>query len=68
MGMTIAKVVLDSVPKGDAILYAETLFDKLVEPIDLPGPDQVVDPLLRRCIAPVVSALYDKLAESVAAA
>jgi len=32
------------------ITRAETLFDELVVPIDLPGPDVVVDPVLRAAI------------------
>jgi hypothetical protein len=43
------------------IRRTETLFDELVEPIDLPGPDSVVDPLLRASIRPLVGRIYDEL-------
>ena len=29
------------------IVRAEKLFDEVIEPVDLPGPDRIVDPLLR---------------------
>jgi len=42
------------------IARAEVLFDELVEPIDLPGPDVVIDPLLRASIRPLVGRVYDE--------
>jgi hypothetical protein len=39
---------------------AESLFDEVVEPIDLPGPDPVIDPLLRAAIRPLVGRVYDE--------
>ena len=44
---------------------AEKVFDLVVEPIDLPGPDRIVDPLLRAAIRPLVSRLYDQLAQKL---
>ena len=43
------------------ITRAEKAFDQVVAPIDLPGPDQIVDPLLRSVIRPVVGRLYDEV-------
>jgi len=41
--------------------HAEKLFDELVEPIDLPGPDVVIDPVLRAVIRPLVGRVYDEV-------
>ena len=43
------------------ITRAEKLFDQVVEPIDMPGPDQIIDPLLRAAVRPLVGRLYDEL-------
>jgi len=47
------------------IVRSETLFDQVVEPVDLPGPDRIVDPLLRAAIRPLVGRLYDELAKKL---
>ena len=49
------------------ITRAEKLFDQIVEPIDLPGPDRLVDPILRSAIRPLVSRLYDQLQKKLEA-
>jgi len=43
------------------IIRAEKLFDELVEPVDLPGPDVVIDPVLRATIRPLVGRVYDEV-------
>ena len=43
------------------ITRAEKLFDQVVEPVDIPGPDQIIDPLLRAAVRPLVGRLYDEL-------
>jgi len=43
------------------IVRAERFFDEVVEPLDMPGPDRIVDPLLRAAIRPLVGRLYDEL-------
>jgi len=43
------------------ITRAEKLFDELVEPIDLPGPDVIIDPVLRAVIRPLVGRVYDEV-------
>ena len=45
----------------------EELFDQHVKPIDLPGPDAIIDPLLRAAIRPLVQRLYDGLIERIGA-
>jgi len=47
------------------IVRAEKLFDEVIEPIDLPGPDRVIDPVLRAVIRPLVSRVYDELAKKL---
>jgi hypothetical protein len=42
------------------IQRCESYFDKLVEPLDLPGPDPIIDPVLRSTIRPLVGRLYDE--------
>ena len=49
------------------ITRAETLFDELVVPIDLPGPDMIVDPVLRAAIRPLVGRVYDELVKKLEA-
>lgn len=43
----------------------EELFDEHVKPLDLPGPDAVIDPLLRAAIRPLVKRLYDGLIDQI---
>lgn len=47
------------------ITRAERLFDDVVAPIDLPGPDQIVDPIVRSAIRPVVGKLYDQVVKEL---
>ena len=49
------------------ITSVERLFDQVIEPIDLPGPDQIVDPLLRAAIRPLVSRVYDEVLKKLEA-
>lgn len=58
--ISIAVGLLDNpIMRAKAIAAAEAAFDKYVEPIDIPGPDVVIDPILRAAIGPVVGAVYD---------
>ncbi|MBN2474275.1 MAG: hypothetical protein JXB62_06690 [Pirellulales bacterium] len=43
------------------IFRSEKLFDELIEPVDLPGPDRIIDPVLRTVIRPLVGRLYDEV-------
>jgi hypothetical protein len=48
-----------------AISRCEELFDEHFVPIDLPGPDAIIDPTLRLVIRPVVGRIYDKIAKKL---
>ena len=43
------------------ILRCLEIFDKYFVPIDLPGPDAIIDPTLRLAIRPVVGRIYDEI-------
>ncbi len=43
------------------ITRTEKFFDELVEPIDLPGPDAIIDPVLRAVLRPLVGRVYDEV-------
>ncbi len=49
------------------IACSEKLFDEVVEPVDLPGPDKIVDPLLRAAIRPLVGRVYDEVLKKLEA-
>ncbi len=48
-----------------AIVRCEELFDEYFVPIDLPGPDAVIDPLLRTAVRPVVGRIYDEILKKI---
>ena len=43
------------------IARCQRLFDELIEPVDLPGPDRLIDPILRAVIRPLVGRVYDEM-------
>lgn len=47
------------------ITRTEKFFDELVEPIDLPGPDAIIDPVLRAVIRPLVGRVYDEVIQKL---
>ena len=47
------------------IARSEKLFDETIAKIDLPGPDQIIDPLLRTVIRPVVGKIYDEVVKEL---
>ena len=47
--------------RGYVIARCLELFDEYFAPVDLPGPDAVIDPLLRAAIGPVVGRIYDEI-------
>ncbi len=57
----IVEVMEKAGTKEWVIEIARAAFDKYIEPVDLPGPDTAIDPLLRAAIAPVVGAIFDSL-------
>lgn len=48
--------------KAKVVARVLELWDKYGEPLDLPGPDVITDPIIRRVLEGVVARLYDKLA------
>ena len=42
------------------IASAEKLFDQVIEPLDLPSPKRVMDPVFRAVVRPLVGRLYDE--------
>jgi hypothetical protein len=57
-----ATAILSAADKREAAIgVAEKLFDEFVAKIDLPGPDAVIDPLLRAAIRPLVGRIYDEI-------
>lgn len=56
-GHAAGKIIEESVPFSDSdasqlIDAAQKLFDEHIKPLDLPGPDRVIDPVLRNWIIP----------------
>ena len=49
------------------IARSEKLFDQVVAPMDLPGPDKIVDPLLRAAIRPLVGRVWDEMVKKMEA-
>ena len=49
------------------IARTEKVFDEVIEPVDLSGPDRIVDPLLRAAIRPLAGRLYDEAARRLEA-
>ncbi len=47
------------------IVRCEELFDVYLAPIDLPGPDRIIDPLIRSAIRPVAGRLYDEILKKI---
>jgi len=53
---------LDAADRREYLINrAEQLFDEFVAPVDLPGPDAVIDPVLRATIRPLVGRVYDEV-------
>ena len=61
MSAELAAFVSAKDKREHLITSAERLFDEVVEPIDLPGPDTIVDPLLRAAIRPLVGRVYNEM-------
>ena len=49
------------------IVRCEKLFDEYVKPVDLPGPDAVIDPIFRIAIRPLVGQIYDEILKRIKA-
>lgn len=54
-------IILDAKEKREQLIAsAEKLFDEVIEPLDLPRPDRVMDPVFRAVVRPLVGRLYDE--------
>ena len=63
---TQAALILGAQDRREAVITAcEKFFDQVITPVDLPGPDQIIDPLLRATIRPVVGKLYDEVVKEL---
>jgi len=47
------------------IFRCEELFDEYFAPVDLPGPDAIIDPLLRTAVRPVIGQIYDEILKKI---
>ena len=61
-----AALILGAQDRREATITAcEKFFDQVIVPVDLPGPDAVIDPLLRATIRPVIGKLYDEVVKEL---
>lgn len=51
----------DPLAETEVTLALLAAYDKFVEPLDLPGPDPLFDPLLRSVIPMIVHAIFEKV-------
>lgn len=51
---------LKNVKKEDLLKLVGEMYDKYILPIDLPGPDVVLDPLLKQIVLNQAAKLYDQ--------
>jgi len=61
MSAELAAFVSATDKREHLITRSERLFDEVVEPVDIIGPDKIVDPLLRAAIRPLVGRVYDEV-------
>jgi hypothetical protein len=57
----LVEKTLTGLSKEDFLAAVGLAYDKFVLPIDLPGPDSILDPLLKQLIMALSGRLYDKL-------
>ena len=50
---------LASIPKEQLLDLVDRMYDKYILPMDLPGPDLIIDPFLKRMIMSQASSLWD---------
>ena len=59
--MAMALLALLSEKRQEAVAVAGVAFDEYFEPIDLPGPDTVIDPAARAGLTLAVGWTYDSM-------
>lgn len=52
---------LTKLTKEDFLAAVGLAYDKFIEPIDLPGPDAIVDPILKQLLLSQAGRMYDRL-------
>jgi len=50
---------LASIPKEQLLDLVDRMYDKYILPLDLPGPDLILDPFLKRMISSQASSLWE---------
>jgi len=61
--VTIGRLFFDDEDLRPALIAAvERSYDRWIDPLDLPGPDSLLDPMLRSIAREVVGRIYDRLA------
>lgn len=58
-------LILEGIGKEAAVEMVMNLYDEHVAPIDLPGPDAILDPAIRGVLAVAVPLLYDAMIDSL---
>ena len=61
----LALMVLEGIGKEAAVKLVMDLYDEHVAPIDLPGPDAILDPAIRGVLVVAVPLLYDAIVDSL---
>lgn len=59
----VAGLDLSAISKKDFEKLVEAAYDRWIEPIDLPGPDEILDPLLKKISVAFAGRLYDRLSK-----
>lgn len=57
---------LTGLSREDFLKAVASAYDKFVLPIDLPGPDAILDPLLKQVLLTYSGRAYDKFMEALA--
>lgn len=57
----IRNVDLNTIPREEFLKLVGEAYDKYVLPLDLPGPDPLLDPLLKQMCLVAAGRLYDKV-------
>ena len=58
----LSKVDVSALPKEDFLELVDSAYDQFILPIDLPGPDPIIDPLVKGIVLNFASKAYDRLA------
>lgn len=59
----LSKVDVSALPRADFLALVDNAYDQFILPIDLPGPDPLIDPLVKGIVLNFASKAYDRLAK-----